>query len=485
MNSSEENLLARLYIENQIGLDVNRDAPFVGIDKYSQRLTIDRFQQHIKRFIQKDNKSNRWLVVPGLRGVGKTTLILQLYKWITEKYNNLEPNLLYIAADAVVELNSNLREMFSIYQSTLGNRFSRVEKPVFIFIDEVQADKNWAKSIKTIYDSSSNVFFICTGSSATHLQMTADVESRRAKVEKMFPLSFVEYQLLGWNVEPNKPLGQKIFQALYYSKDASEVVERLKAIDPEVRQQWTQHNRQSLEKYLKIGTMPLAFNKDIKDVYGSLKQSLNTVINQDLQDYGRNFNAASRLKAQQLMIYLATSGDILTFSKISKLLKINYAQLDSIFGALVQAELLIKVPAWGKSIQNSRRPVRYTFASPALRSAYFDIVGSQAVAGSRRGSLLEDVASLYHYRNLTFELKGELTHYYDSDNQKSADFILKLLDDTNIALEFGLGLKNAKQVETTMAKIKNCKYGLVFSETDLYLHNDSVVFIPLDYFLLL
>ena len=485
MDGQVENSLARQYVENQLSLDVARDFPFAGADQYSQRPAGAKFRQHIERFLFSKNRSNRWLVMPGLRGVGKTTLVLQLCKWLREEHGRRAPHTLYVSADTVLELGSSLSEVLRIYESILGDRFSRIKAPVFIFIDEIQADQNWAQTIKTIYDSSDNTFFVCTGSSATHLQLTADVEGRRAKVEKLFPLSFVEYQQLGSGIEPNQSLGRTISDVLHYSRDGAAVIKGLKAVEPDVRQRWVHYNRRSLDNYLKIGTMPLAFDKDIKDVYGNLKKSINTVVGGDLRSHGRNFNANSILTAQKLLVHLATSSDTLTFDKLSRLLRANYAQLDSIFNALVQAELLIKVPAYGKSTHNSKRPVRYNFMSPALRYAYFDIVGSRSVAGRRRGSLLEDIVSLYYYRDFAFEMKGELTYYYDSVGKKQCDFVLKLPDDTNIALEFGLGKKDAGQVQAAMAKINNCKYGLVFSQTGLRLQGNSIAFVPLDYFFLL
>ena len=80
--------------------------------------------------------------------------------------------MLYISLDAVTDvLNSSLYEALSSYEQILGQSLTEVDKPTFLFIDEVQADKQWAATLKMIYDKSSKVFILCSGSSATHLQM--------------------------------------------------------------------------------------------------------------------------------------------------------------------------------------------------------------------------------------------------------------------------------------------------------------------------
>ena len=65
------------------------------------------------------------------------------------------------------------------------------------------------------------------------------------------------------------------------------------------------------------------------------------------------------------------------------------------------------------------------------------------------------------------------------------DFVLKIADSHQIALEFGLGQKTVRQVESTMAKI-DCDYGLVFSGSSLKLDKaEKIVRAPLHFFFLM
>lgn len=62
------------------------------------------------------------MVLPGLRGIGKTTLILQVYEYLLKEKNILPNNILYISFD---DLNSlaecNIRKMVEIYLKNVFN----------------------------------------------------------------------------------------------------------------------------------------------------------------------------------------------------------------------------------------------------------------------------------------------------------------------------------------------------------------------------
>ena len=83
--------------------------------------------------------------MPGLRGVGKSTLMLQIYKYLTAKGID-ENRILYVPVDELMTLNeSNLLEMINVfvedihhkYPATLSNElfllkyscFSQVQMP--------------------------------------------------------------------------------------------------------------------------------------------------------------------------------------------------------------------------------------------------------------------------------------------------------------------------------------------------------------------
>jgi len=161
-------------------------------NKYLTRNMYIRVQKLINDFIAGE-KEVRIVSVPGLRGVGKTTLLAQLYLTYFPRFAK---DMLYVSADQVVnELGSDLYTVLEEYQKITGVAIEKLDHDVFLFIDEIHFDKKWTSVLKTLYDRSKRVFVVCTGSSALSLQSTTDL-ARRVVFEKLYPMNFTEYMLL-------------------------------------------------------------------------------------------------------------------------------------------------------------------------------------------------------------------------------------------------------------------------------------------------
>ena len=450
-----------------------------------RRYLATQLEQAVDDFLAGQRDSARWFVLTGLRGVGKTTVLAQVYTHLKQSQPGHRFNQLYISLDDITnKVDVNLGQILDSYQNLLGVSWTQNPNPTFVFIDEVQADPRWARFLKAIYDKSQNVFFICTGSSAADLQIDADVAGRRARLEKLHPLNFAEYQFLAQGVPPPLELKAELLEAAYLSRSAKAAFDRVKKLQPQVNRQWASYDRNSLDTYLTVGSLPFGLDyKETSLIYADLGQLIDRVISHDLARVHR-FGAESLAVISRLLFLLATAGDVIGFNKLTQDLKTNSRQLWLMFDALQKAGLIIKVPAYGSHFTTTKRPARYHFMSPALRAALHNIVGNPAVELIRRGSLLEDVAALHYYRELVLGRRAELNHPYDKRSER-CDFILKFPASHQLAIEFGMGNKGVEQVARTMAKI-DCRYGLVFSGTSLKLNEDkSIVSIPLDCFFLM
>ncbi len=113
----------------------------------------------------------------GMRGIGKTTLLLQL----AEKTKDS----VYFSADS-----THLRP-FDLYEI-----ISELKKKGYktIYVDEIQFKDHWKQDLKTIYDES-EVRVIFTGSSAIDIKKGADL-SRRVLLYELSPLTFSEYLII-------------------------------------------------------------------------------------------------------------------------------------------------------------------------------------------------------------------------------------------------------------------------------------------------
>ena len=480
-NDNLRDYLARQIGHNHLVLEITKR-------KYFSRNMKVLLEKHIRNFLS-DNTTERWIVIPGLRGVGKTTLVAQVYNWVYQSWvsgqtDQHKLNMIYISLDVVRNLGSSLAEALKVYESLLANRLENAPQPILIFIDEIQVDAEWARILKTIYDRTSNVFIVCTGSAATYLQLDADTAGRRAKIERLYPLSFIEYQMLAYNKLPTKGIKQQLVQTCYHATSAAEVHRDLQKLQPALDQAWARYDSNQVEDYLQIGTMPFMFNRDKADIYRALIDNIDKVVADDLvTDRRFDFSRSSIITIKQLLNLLASSSTTPSLKNLSDTLRIDVKNLSEMLGALVKAEVLIRIPSYGGDFAVARRPVRYQFMSSALRSAYWSITGSRRTAESRRGQLMEDIAALHYYREFAAQVGGSLTYAYAKNDPGDCDFILKVADSHRIALEFGLGHKTVRQVESTMTEI-NCDYGIVFSESPLELRK-NVAMVPLRYFFLM
>jgi hypothetical protein len=447
---------------------------------YPQRHIYKKLEKHLQDFVS-GRSEQRWVVVPGLRGVGKTTVLSQLFLDLFSKYDPLR--ILYVSLDEVTGLlNSNLMETLEAYETILGQSFERLQEPVFIFIDEVQYDPKWGLALKSLYDRSKKVFICCTGSSAVSLQTNPDIY-RRVIMAKLYPLSFPEYQMLRQGIFPVKGLKERLKQIIYFSKTTKEIYESLKSLEGEILQYWSRVDKLEIQQYLSSGTLPFALQiNNPNQVYESINGLLDKIVQKDIESL-KSFNSQTIQSIKRLLFLLADANDALSVSKLPNLLGIeSLPTIQKVFSVLEQAELLIRVAPYGSQKSKLNKPSKYLFMSPSIRMALLGLVGKEATHLTRMGKLLEDATALHFNREFVGAGLGRLS--YDAA-QGGADFILQIANQKEIVVEVGIGKKDTTQVKRTMEKIK-CQYGIVISDGNLaHFEKDNIVCIPLSYFLLM
>lgn len=154
---------------------------------------FEEIKNSIDEFIE-GNELNRFIVLPGIRGVGKTTLLYQAYYYLLNEKHILPNQIIYLSCDDLNNIvDCNIREIVDIY---LNNQFNTqlrlLDKEIFLLIDESQYDKNWSMSGKIIYDRSEKIFMVFTGSSALNLEYNADAARRMFK-RVVTPLNYNEH----------------------------------------------------------------------------------------------------------------------------------------------------------------------------------------------------------------------------------------------------------------------------------------------------
>ena len=114
-------------------------------------------------------------ILSGLRGTGKTTLMLQLFGECEDAF--------YFSADSIYARTSSV---YAIVEQAIRQGYKT------IFIDEIHKYPRWVDELKNIYDDFS-IRLMCSGSSTAALKKGSIVLGRRALDATLHPLSLGEY----------------------------------------------------------------------------------------------------------------------------------------------------------------------------------------------------------------------------------------------------------------------------------------------------
>ena len=444
---------------------------------YPERSAFIIFKKHIQNFL-KYSFEPRWIIMPGLRGVGKTTLLSQLFYEVLSEKDVIK---FYISIDEPVRrFNVSLWDVLEGYEMLLGKRLEELDKKVFLFFDEVQYDKKWDSAIKSFYDRSKNIFIFCTGSSALLLkkQINADI-SRRAYFEELYPMDFKEYIMLRLKKYPPKDLSSEIKDILFNSKNGNDVFKNLSLIEKKIKEYWLGIDIFEIDRYLKYGTLP--FSLKIKEegvILNQLDLMLQRIIYTDIPEI-TNFDKETLNKIYALTYLLSESFEI-SLTKLSTTLEISKDTVSSILSSLEKAGFLQRISPYGSHYKQVRKPYRYLFSSPAFR--FLLLSGKESITNFEnfKGKLLEDIVGMYLRKTLQKFPDSSLT--YDC-SKGGANFIVKIRN-KKIVIEVGYGKKEIKQVEYTLKRIKG-DFGMIISGDEKLTFKDNIVKIPLKYFLLL
>ncbi|HPE56912.1 MAG TPA: AAA family ATPase [Bacteroidales bacterium] len=196
--------------------------------------------------------NDRMIGIKGARGVGKTTLLLQIIK--THLQNE---KVLYITLEDLYFTENSLYTLAEDFVNHDGR---------YLVIDEVHRYPDWAKELKLIYDDFNSLRIIFTGSSILDIiQARADL-SRRAVVYTMQGLSFREYLNFSKNLNlPKYDLTQILENHLTIS---DEIIAGINPIPV-------------FAEYLKIGYYPYFIENESTYLY-KLSEVVNQVLSTDL-----------------------------------------------------------------------------------------------------------------------------------------------------------------------------------------------------------
>lgn len=449
-----------------------------------EKLTAGRLEE-----IEKIN------LLSGIRGVGKTTLLAQLYytpKFIPSTRKSNYRNIIaqnyekiYLDVSRLYNEGISLNEFFNYYQERNDLRFVDLRKKLLILLDEVHYDEKWGLFLKNVFDgtkSHQNILIVATGSSALRIKLNPDL-SRRALSEELYPLKFNEYAILKSGIYPERGLSDNLTEAILAGKDARELFEFCKNRQLEISRYFTKFPPGAEEDYLYFGGFPFILRlKNKKSIVFELVSGvIDKFITKDLLEMRRlSSETISKIKD---LLYLIANSDSTDIDKLGRTLKLDYRSVRAVLDALVQSGILAEVKSYGQKFVRVRKPIKFLFISPSLRISILNGIVPPEV----KGKILEDYLTLIFSQDFRKKGKqyGGLEVMHDS-SAGGADFVLRLGRDKKIIIEVGFGKQGdgIKQIESTGKITGGYDYGIIISrQGDLELVNDKVIKMPLKFWL--
>lgn len=382
------NIIDLIYLQNPWFRDAGYQPPEFNLPK----------RNPFNAFFDEIINTKQVISLTGLRRVGKSTLIKQAISELFRK--NIEKRqILYFSFDqpTVKEDTQTLENLLETYfLKILGKETHKINKSVYIFLDEIQLVPFWQDIIKRYYDLNQNLKFVVSGSSSLFIAEKAK-ESLAGRLFERYlgPLTFSEYQKLSGRND------------LVEFLDFGQFPELLSL-----------QNKERKIEYLREGIIGKVLEIDIPKTYGIRK----------IYDFERLFWSL-----------LPNAGQIIQSSKLASDLQIKKATLFKYLNILEKSLLINKALNFAGSFRSEKRLLRKLYpASANFLSVSPDLINIGFKAEAYVCSLLKQTRKpvyLYHQRGkeidfllpdekIALEVKFQ-EHIFKSDYDFAESFVIK------------------------------------------------------------
>jgi predicted AAA+ superfamily ATPase len=270
----------------------------------------------------------RFIGIKGLRGVGKTTLLLQHLKY------NLQPTPehLYVTLDHPYFYSNTLFELAQDFYKLGGKT---------LLVDEIHKLPNWSGELKIMYDGLPGLQVVFTASSALDIYRGASDLSRRVLSYNLGGLSFREYLQLFHGVSfPVIPLNDLL---THHMPLAINIMQQIKPLA-------------LFKEYLVRGYFPFGKGQSDESFEARLLQTIEVVMNEDLA-FVEGYSADHIYKIKKLLGVLAeTTPFTANISSIADKLGIGRNTVTRHLHAMEKAGILNFLNREGKGISLLQKP---------------------------------------------------------------------------------------------------------------------------------
>lgn len=348
----------------------------------------------------------------GSRGVGKTTLLLQL----ATSFKLKNDELLYISCDHPLLAGVSLFELTQEFSKYGGK---------CILIDEVHEALNFEQELKSIYDFL-DIKVLFSGSSA--IKLTNPSFARRYAMHHLPILSFKEYLELSLHTRLQSYTLEDII--LNHSEIANTILQELR--DEKVLKHF--------EAYLKIGAYPFYFEN--KQNYTQMVlDTINTILYADLGSL-YNISGEKIVVLRKLLTSICVSNPLeLSIETLAQKVGASKVTLYKYIELLHKAELLRHVVFEGKRFKSLQKPDKLYLANTTLFSSLCMEPKIGTIRESFFASQVSVKSSLYYVDRGDFLVDEKYTVEIGGKN-KSFEQIKDIEKSFIAADEIEMGFKN-------------------------------------------
>ncbi len=292
-----------------------------------------------KRYLfNRINLNQRFISIRGARGTGKTTMLLQIGAFHSDK------KILYVALDDLFFTENTLYSLAERFSLTGGE---------MLLLDEVHKYPDWSRELKLIYDDIPDIQVIFTSSSLLDIFKGESDLSRRVSSYNLHEMSFREY--LEFQHGIRYPVVS--FEDLITDNEI-------------ITLQYTNNFKpfQYFEAYLRHGAYPY-YSGDEFDYHQKLLNTVNLVLDIDLPAVeGIEYSHVAKIK--KLLFVLSENVPFTpNISKLSERIKLNRNTLVQAIQMLEKAELLHSLYKKTRSISVLNKPDKIWLHNTSLSFA--------------------------------------------------------------------------------------------------------------------
>ncbi len=335
---------------------------------------IQRTNTLFKRYLYNQLDWNARLnIIVGMRGVGKTTMMLQHAR----EHLPFDNSVIYISIDDIYFTTNSLIDFAEEFNKRGGK---------YLLIDEVQKYEGWSREVKMIYDNFPEIQITVSGSSAIEILKGEGDLSRRAIINRLQGLSFREFIELKY---------QQPFPVWTLSEILKNPVEKAFLIATKIKP------IKLFEEYIQAGYYPFAV-EDERNFQQRMMQIINTIIETDIPAVNSiDYNAV--LKMKKLLGIIAESVPFKpNITKLANQLSLSRETFLKYLQLLAKADIISLMYSLVKGVSALNKPEKIYLNNPNI--AYL-LADSNANTGNIRETFFMN--QLQHIHNVEYPVKGD------------------------------------------------------------------------------